>query len=143
MISLKRANQGGAVQTYFIIALLLAIVAIGVARYVEEHGAQVRRNQAIAQAEKQLKTDQDNTNTAKTDEGSGSAGVNSGQTAAPSQTSTNSSSTSSTATAPQQSSSLPTTGPSDDMVIRIFLAGLLTATIAAYVSSRRTLARSL
>ncbi len=144
MISLKRTNQGGSVQTFFIIGLLLVLVTIGAARYVELRGAQVRRDQAIAQAEKQLKTDQASSNSGSTATNSG--GTNSGQVAAPSSSSSGTSSQPSTTTTPSAvagSSVLPTTGPSTTSIINIVFIGLLSAVTAAYLASRRQLARSL
>lgn len=133
MISLKRANQGGAVQIFFIVGLLLVIVTIGVARFVQQHGAQVRRDQAIALAEKQLKTNQASSNSGSS--ATNSSNTNSGQTTPPSATTTT--------TDVAQSSALPTTGPSVTSVVNIVLIGLLSAVTAAYLSSRRHLARSL
>ncbi len=144
MISLKRANQGGSVQTFFIIGLLLVIVTIGVARYVQQHGAQVRRDQAIAQAEKQLKTDQASSNSSNT--ATNSNNTNAGQTASPSTSGSETSSQSSTATTSgtvAESSALPTTGPSANAIVNIMLIGLLSAVTVAYISSRRQLTRSL
>lgn len=144
MISLKRANQGGAVQTFFIVGLLLVIVTIGTARFVEQHGAQVRRDQAIALAEKQLKTDQASSNSGST--ATNSSNTNSGQATPPSTSTSDSSAQSSattTSTDAARSSALPTTGPSAASIVNIVLIGLLSAVTAAYLSSRRHLARSL
>lgn len=141
MISLKQAIQGGAVQTFFIVGVLLVIVTIGAARFVQQHGAQVRRDQAIALAEKQLKTNQTATNSTNTSTDNNSA--NSGQTTPPSTSNSTSSTPATTSTTVAQSSALPTTGPSITSIIDTVLIGLLSAAIAAYVSSRRHLARSL
>ncbi len=137
MISLKRANQGGAVQTFFIVGLMLVIVTIGLARFVEQHGAQVRRDQAIALAEKQAKTDQAASNSSSTAAGSNSA--NSGEVTAPSSDSSTSTSTANVTS----SSALPTTGPSDMTIVNIVLSGVLSAVTVAYFASRRMLSRSL
>lgn len=142
MISLKRANQGGSVQTFFIIGVLLVIVTIGTARFVEQHGAQVRRDQAIALAEKQLKTNQTSSDSGSS--ATSSSNTNSGQTTAPSTTSSDASTAASTTSATTtQSSALPTTGPSTTPIVDILLVGLLSAVTVAYISSRRNLARSL
>ena len=145
MISLKRANQGGSVQTFFIIGLLLVIVAIGTARYVQQHGAQVRRDQAIAQAEKQLKTDQASSSSGSTSTSPNNA--NSGQVTPSTSTASSSAQSSTSATSGAavvvQSSDLPTTGPSATSIVNVLLIGLLSAVTTAYLSSRRQLARSL
>ncbi len=138
MISLKRTNQGGSVQTFFIIALMLVIITIGMARFVEQHGAQVRRDQAIALAEKQAKTDQAASDSSS-NSSTGSNSTNTGEVAVPS----SDSSASTTTAAVTESSALPTTGPSDMTIVNIVLSGLLSAVTVAYFASRRMLARSL
>lgn len=147
MISSKRTNQGGSVRMFLIVAVILAIVTIGTASYVQKHGEQARRNQAIAQANKQAITDKAATDTASTNaDKSTTSGNDATQTATSSTSGTTEMAQTSTVTsadaARQQSSVLPTTG-ADMSVVRILMVGLLAGFIVAYISSRREQTRPL
>ncbi len=131
MISLKRTNQGGAIRTYIVIGVLLAVVTIGSAWFVRQRGQQVRQDQAIALADSQKKDSSSNQTAANT-------AVN-----VPADKSSNNSSTSDTNTAGsttpqagQQAGELPTTGP-ESGVQQIIFSALVTGSAVAYFSSRR------
>jgi hypothetical protein len=134
MISFNRTNQGGAIRTYIVIGVLLAVVTIGVARFVQQHGQQVRQNQAIALADNQVKAKNANTainDTAVTIPAGNSNGSNA--------TSGNDNSTQAATTSPQtgqSSSELPTTGP-ESGVMQIIFSALMTGSLVAYFGSRK------
>ncbi len=135
MISWKRTDQGGSVQTFIIVAVILTIVLIGAARYVQQHGVQVRRDQAIALANKQAADNQ-------TAPSSGASTDNQGTTTAPGTSAAPvgaTQSTSATVSTDSQSgaAALPTTGPGISSVIRMAMAGMLVGVSVAYLLSRR------
>ena len=135
MISLKRTNQGGSVLTFIIIATVLAGAVIGTAYFVKQRGEQVRQGQAIAQADK-LSKDAEAKKATKTDN---SPKSNDGATSSnPTVVSTESS----PSVVPGAQAALPTTGAGSDS-IRLLAIGLLVASSAGYIASRRVLGRSL
>lgn len=132
MISWKRTNQGGALQTFLIVAVALAIVTVVAINFVHDRGEQARRNQAIAQANEQAAADKAVPAPGQeADEDSDRAGTSS----TPSADETPQTST-------VEAESLPTTGPGDSVALLVMI-GLLTGSSVAYVSSRRTLKRPL
>jgi len=141
MISLKRTNQGGSILTFIVIAVVLAFGVIGTAYFVKQHGEQVRKEQAIAQADalaKQEAAKSSGTATPATSENkSGSAA----DTSTPAPTVATPTPAPSTLTSSDQAA-LPTTGPESDAV-QLLAIGLLVASSAAYVSSRRAINHSL
>lgn len=140
MTIFTKSNQGGYVQTFFIVAVLLAIVTIVAINYVQDRGEQARRDQAIAQANDQAITDQAASNSDKnTASGGDTTKTASSSTPAPGETAQTSTATDANQ---QQSGVLPTTG-ADASIVRIIMTGLLTGFIVAYVTSRRALTRPL
>ncbi|MBC7868962.1 LPXTG cell wall anchor domain-containing protein [Candidatus Saccharibacteria bacterium] len=137
MISLKRTNQGGSVLTFIIIATVLAGAVIGTAYFVKQRGEQVRQEQAVAQADK-LAKEADTKKPATTNNSTKSNGEASPNTNKPAPAPTKSSPS---PTAAEQAS-LPTTGPESDG-LRLLAIGLLVASGAGYITSRRILGRSL
>ena len=130
MISWKRTNQGGALRTFLIVAVLLALVTILAINFVHDRGEQARRNQAIAQANDQAAADK-----AVSAPGTESSGDQTGKSSGSSASETPQTST-------VQASDLPVTGPTDLAEYFVTL-GLLTGSLTAYVSSRRILKRPL
>lgn len=148
MIPLKRTHQSGAVLTFIIVAVVLTFVVIGTAYFVKQKGEQARKEQAIAQADKLIK-EQDTSTTKPTDSSAKSSSEASTDkpAPAPSESKTPAPTTSAPTTpsptpAPSDQATLPITGPESD-VTRILAIGLIVASSAAYVSSRRALDRSL
>ncbi len=148
MISLKRTNQGGSVLTFIIIAIVLAAAVIGTAFFVKQRGEQVRQQQAVAQADKLAKeTDAKKTDTTDSQKSGTSNGTSKsgGETPSAKPTpvpATPTSTQPSTPISTGQAASLPTTGPELD-IVQIVAIGLLAASSAAYIVSRRTLGRTL
>ena len=135
MISLKRTNQGGSVQTFLIVAVILTIVLIGAARYVQQHGAQVRRDQAIASVDKQTIDNQTTSSSSTDNQGASTApGTNS-----TTDTSQQTSSATDTSTQVAASNDLPTTGPGLSSIISMIMAGILVGATTAYVLSLRVI----
>ncbi len=139
MISLKRTNQGGSVQTFLIVAVILTIVLIGAARYVQQHGAQVRRDQAIAAADKQAADNQtattpltDNQDTGTTQGASSATG-----------TSQQANSATNTEAQVATTNDLPTTGPGLSSIVSMAMMGILVGFTTAYVLSLRIAKRPL
>jgi len=136
MIALKRTHQGGSVVTFIVIATVLAAAVIGTAFFVKQRGEQVRQQQAVAQADKIAK-EADAKKTTTPDNSTKSSGeATSSTTSTPAPTEPSPSATSGTQAA------LPTTGSELDGA-RLLAIGLLVASSAAYVASRRVLDRSL
>ena len=135
MIALKRTHQGGSVVTFIVIATVLAAAVIGTAYFVKQRGEQVRQQQAIAQADK-LAKEVDAKKTTTPDNSTKSSGEVASDASTPVPTE------SSPAATPSTQAGLPTTGNELDGA-RLLAIGLLVASSAAYVASRRTLDRSL
>lgn len=138
MISLRRTNQGGSVHTFLIVAVILTIVLIGAARYVQQRGAQVRRDQAIAAADKQGAASQPTPSSSTDNQGTSSAPGTSSANSAAQQASP----AADTGT-PAASSALPTTGPGLSSIISMVMAGILVGVTTAYVLSLRVAQRPL
>ena len=122
MSEIRRTNQGGSIVTFIIVGVILAFGLIGTVYVLGQHGAQVRKQQAIAEAEKQAnesaeKTKTDNSNKNKVTDDS-------------------------TKTTSATAQNLPTTGP-ELAISELVGVYMLAATITSYVSSRRNLARYL
>jgi Tfp pilus assembly major pilin PilA len=135
-MSSRRTNQGGAIRSFIIIAIILAVLTVAGVYVVRNRGEQARRDQAIAAADK-ITADQKaaQTSTAASD---GSSSAPAAQPTTPRQaTDTNTVTTDAT-----KSSELPTTGPTDSIIPMIAL-GLIVGSIVAYVSSRRALTQPL
>lgn len=133
MISLRRANQGGSVLTFIIIAVVLAIALIGTAYFVKQKGEQVHLDQATTQAD-EIAREEDSVPADESNDdepvASETPAPNS-ETPAPSPTSE-----------PNEQEVLPTTGPENDS-INILAVALLTASCVAYITSRRHAGASL
>lgn len=135
MIALKRTHQGGSVVTFIVIATVLAAAVIGTAYFVKQRGEQVRQQQAVAQADKIAKeADAEKTATP------GTSTKSSGEATSPKPTPAPTGSL--PAEAPGVQAALPTTGSELDGA-RLLAIGLLVASSAAYITSRRVLDRSL
>jgi LPXTG-motif cell wall-anchored protein len=141
MISLKRTNQGGSILTFIIIAVVLAVGVIGTAYFVKQHGEQVRKEQSIAQADALAKQEAVKSSGSATPATSESKSRSAIETPASTPAPTVATPTPSVSTSNDQAA-LPTTGPESDAV-QLLAIGLLVASSAAYVSSRRVLDRSL
>lgn len=141
MISFKRTNQGGAIRTYIVIGVLLAVATIGAARFVQQRGQQVRQEQAIALADSQdqAKSNQPTNNTAvnvPSSESDGTSAAGKGTSNAETTTAADNSQSA------QQAGALPTTGP-ESGVQQIILSALMTGSAVAYFSSRKATRSSL
>jgi LPXTG-motif cell wall-anchored protein len=136
MISLRRTNQGGSVLTFIIVAVVLALGVIGTAYFVKQHGEQVRKEQAVAQADTLAKQEAAKSGSATT------SATTESQTGSTAGTSTPVPTAPSTTPAPTSNEqvALPTTGPESN-AFQFVAIGLLVASSA--VLSRRALDRSL
>ena len=133
MKHIRRTKQGGSVATFVVVGLILVAALIGGIYLVNIRGQQARKNQEIATSEtnKPVATGSSTTNT-PTD-----------QTGDTQQS--NASSSTLTENAPSEqtaSQDLPATGP-EVQPLQFLGIYLLTATLAAYILSRRRLASSL
>ena len=54
MNEIRRTNQGGSIVTFIIVGVILAFALVGSVYYLRQHGEQVRKDQAIAAADKQI-----------------------------------------------------------------------------------------
>ena len=128
----RRTNQGGSVATYILIGLILIAGLLGSVYFVKLRGDQARKDQAIASLNKQpvkppvaqKSADKDEESTDNT----------------PASSNDNKSVTSAEPTA--NSKDLPNTG-SNLAVGDLLATFMLTVAIIGYISSRRTLNRSL
>jgi len=98
MNAIRRTDQGGSVATFIIIGVILALGLIGTVYVLKQHGEQVRKEQAIADSERQQDDKKETTKPKETDK---SDAVNSDEIKSP-DTSTEVTDT---------SEKLPTTGP--------------------------------
>lgn len=125
---IRRINQGGSIASYIVIAVILITGMIGTVYFVNKRGDQARKEQTIAANEKE-KTDKETKKTnepVKTDTSKDSTEVNSVVESADS----------------SDSQDLPATGL-ELSVVQLIGIYSLTATMTAYVISRRKLTRSL
>jgi len=138
MISLKRTNQGGSILTFIIVAVVLAFGVIGTAYFVKQHGEQVRKEQAIAQADALAKQE------AAKSSGAATSATSESKTESTTGTSTPAPTEPSSTPAPTSSeqAALPTTGPESN-AFQLVAIGLLVASSVAYGLSRRAPDRSL
>ena len=145
MVSLKKTSQGGFLQTFIIIATILALVTAGLVYFVKDRGETARRNQAIALADQITASDdaakadnkgQESESGATTSEGSPSS-------ADESSNGTVDTSKDSATQGAVPAEDLPTTGPAEDIIISITGLGLLAGSGMYYIESRRKLNRSL
>lgn len=136
MISWKRTNQGGALRTFLIVAVLLAIATIVSINFVHNRGEQARRDQAIAQANDQAAADKAAPNPNEDTSKDGD------KTDTSSEPSVSVASEDSTPVEQQTSNILPTTG-TEDSIVSIFMIGLMAGVIVAHGTSRRALKRPL
>lgn len=132
MIQLKRTSQGGFLQTFIIIAVVLAITIVSVAYFVKNRGETARRDQAIALAD-QIASSKDSN---KTDEGSNPAVAVESNAATVVDDGTKEASV-------DETENLPATGPAEDAIVFVVELGILSAMVTYYVQSRRNLHRSL
>lgn len=119
-MSKRLSNQGGAIRSFIIIAIILALGTITAVYFVQKRGEQARRDQAIAQADKMAQDEQ------KSDDKAPEV------TPDPTPTPTPTTET----PAPTETAELPATGP-ESALIQLLMAGILAGAITAYVSSRR------
>lgn len=138
MSSKRRINQGGAILTFIIIAVVLAAAAIGTAYFVRQRGEQARIDQAIVRAEKPADSPAAST---ETDDTASKPSTDETPTTPESPVPSSTESTTPVITPPVQAE-LPTTGPAED-AFGLLAAGLVVGTSVAYVASRRQLAHSL
>ncbi len=124
MSNKRQANQGGLVTRIVIIGVILALVLVGSVYYLNKRGDQIRKDQAIAAADKQ------------TQEAEKSKTVVSSNK---SNTTTKNESSSVTTTIPE---ALPVTGP-ETSINSLIAVYLLTFAVTGYVTSRRQLVRYL
>jgi Flp pilus assembly protein TadG len=134
MVFYKQSNQGGAIVSFIIIAICLAIGVIGTVYFVQQRGEQARRDEAIALADKI--TQQTANNPADT-----VVEVSDDTATEPVTVPADTTDTNPVATTPAPTE-LPATGPASD-IIGILMFGTLVGMMTAYMSSRRTLLRSL
>lgn len=132
MVQLKKTNQGGFLQTFIIIAVVLAITIVSVAYFVKNRGETARRDQAIALAD-QIASSKDSN---KTDEGSNPAVAVESNAATVVDDGTKEVSV-------DETENLPATGPAEDAIVFVVELGILSAMVMYYVQSRRNLSRSL
>ena len=134
MVTLKRTNQGGAVLSFIIVAVVLAVTVIGTAYFVKHRGELVRADQAVAVTP---------TYTAPTP--AAPAPTTTPKKTVPTATPTPAA-TPTTPSSNQPSNNktvpLPKTGP-ESGVIDLLAIGLLVASATAYASSRRSPSRTL
>lgn len=121
----KRTIQGGALRTFVIVAVVLAIVTVAAVVVVQQRGETVRREQAIQAA----------------DEAIAAAESKDREVAVVENTDADDEPTP-PVTGNDEPSELPATGP-ESVLIDLLAAVLLAGTISLYLSSRREVARSL
>jgi type II secretory pathway pseudopilin PulG len=148
MSSIKKTSQGGYLQTYIIIATILALVIFGLVYFVKDRGETARSNQAIALAD-QIAADNKSQDTKSGDAESGkSTGAevkktdtadNSDKSAAVTDNKAGTSNQDMTKTGEE----LPVTGPPEDIAGTILGLGVLSGSVVYYIGSRRNLSRSL
>ncbi|NCQ54173.1 hypothetical protein COV88_01650 [Candidatus Saccharibacteria bacterium CG11_big_fil_rev_8_21_14_0_20_41_19] len=128
MSEIRRTNQGGSIVTFIIIGAILAVALVGAVYMLKQHGDQVRKDEAIATADR-LRADED---VAKSKDADNSGANESSGNAVNDGLGSNVTST----------SSLPATGSKLSMseLVGMFL---MTTAFAGYVSSSRSLSRSL
>ena len=125
MSKVRRTNQGGSVVGIVIIGVILASLLVGSIYYLNIHGDQVRKEQAIAAAEKQAQEAEKSKQVVSVDQ----SGTVNGATDA----------TSDSGSTP---SILPVTGP-ELSVSGLAGAYLMTYAVVGYFASRRQLVRYL
>lgn len=128
MSEIRRTDQGGSIVTFIIVGVILALGLVGGIYALNKHGEQVRKDQAIAAADKQKAANE----AAKSESTNNSEVVTSGDDKA---------AESSNATV-KNAQNLPTTG-AELSISGLVGAFLLTVSATGYVSSRRNLIRSL
>lgn len=126
MSKIRRTNQGGSVVTFIIAGVILALVLVGGIYALNKHGEQVRKDQAIAAADKE-RADKE-----------AASNVDNSEASSSSDSSVSDNSDESVSTA----QNLPATG-SELSISALVGMFLLTVATASYASSRRSLARSL
>ena len=132
MIQLKRTNQGGFLQTFIIIAVVLAITIVSVAYFVKNRGETVRRDQAIALADQIASSEESN-----------QADKNSSPAVAVESNAATVVDDSAKEASVDETESLPATGPAEDTMVFIVELGILSSVVMYYIQSRRNLSRSL
>lgn len=116
-----KTDQGGSVANFVVVGIILTIVLFGAILYLKQHGEQARRDQAIAEYDRQTEAeDDDKTEAVTTVEATEAVAT----------------------TASSASVNLPNTGPGSVFIesIGVFL---LTTAIASFFVSKRALARYL
>jgi type II secretory pathway pseudopilin PulG len=146
MISLRRTNQGGSTLTFIIIAVVLAFAVVGTAFFVKQRGDQVRQQQAAAQADSLAKQAASKTSDSSTPATNDNKSDSTASTPVPTPSTPTPAATPAPTPAPtvaaNDQSALPITGP-ESVVPELLAIGLLVASSAAYVVSRRALDRTL
>ncbi len=136
MVLSKRTSQGGFLQTFIIIATILALITVGLVYFVKNRGETARREQAIALADQIASNDKPVASAS----GSGAA-VEDKSTVDSKATSSNDKE--STPSTNETSRSLPVTGPAENVIVSILSLGVLSASAMYYFESRRKLKHSL
>lgn len=124
-MSKRLHNQGGAIRSFVIIAIILAVATVAAIYFVQKRGEQVRREQAIAAAD-QLAKDQKASNDKKTKE---------------TPTSTPAPGSSTPSVVPTEVSELPATG-SELSLLQACMGAILVGVMVAYLDSRRRVTSS-
>lgn len=132
----KILRRGSIWQFVIIAVILVALLALG-GYLAQQRGAQVRQDQAIAQAEKNKPTAPSTTPAASGDPEAPATQT----TPAPAATAPEvAGTTPATSPSAESTQALPQTGPADNMLVSLLALGSLTAVSVAYVNSRRQLA---
>ncbi len=124
-----KTDQGGSVANFVVVGIILTIALFGAILYLKQHGEQARRDQAIAEYDRQTEAEENDKTEAVTT-------VKAAEAVATTE------STASATTTSSISVNLPNTGPGSVFIesIGVFL---LTMAIASFFVSKRALARYL
>ena len=130
----ERTNQSGSTAVFVFVGIALLIALISSAYYLKVHGDQVRKDQSIA-TYKQQKSDQAKSEADKKTK-------ESNEEISDSDKSSEVAATNIPSTGVSSSPDLPVTGP-ETLFSQLIGVGMVTMSISAYVSSRRSLVRHL
>lgn len=125
MSKTKRTFKGGSIVNFVVIGVILSVLLVGGIYLIKQRGEQVRKEQAIAEYEKQKESEEkNNTKSEVTDDTtSNSNGSDTGSTVAPS---TN------------ESSELPQTGADINIIELAGLFGVTFAMVSCLMSIKKT-----
>lgn len=124
----RRTLQGGSIASFITFGVIIALVFIGSFYYLKIHGDQARKDQAIAQSEKEKAAE-------KTAQNQNQSSSNNSEETNPNNQVSESTDTSSAA-------AIPTTGP-ELAIGELVGAGALAVSVTSFALSRRRLARYL